>query len=125
MSNSLIGATSDDIHLVNCPNCGMHVNYIYLRSENPKCENGHDLGSWVSCNNQSGRHVYLRNNLLEKCPLCTESGFSKMTEGLKVQCLHVTQDGLKCTTPPYIWIKQGPPCFMNHVSEMIIVALKP
>ena len=40
---------------------------------------------------------------------------------MRVKCLHVTKEGLACAARPYIWIKEGPPCFMNHIAKMKVV----
>lgn len=104
--------------MVNCPVCKVHVDYKFLRSDNPKDELGHDLGKWVHCENEAERHVYLRNqDSLQKCPYCSSGNFSDMKEGEKVKCLHVTDTGGACTTRAYVWMEEGPPCFMNHVDK--------
>ena len=103
--------------MVNCPVCSVHVNSVYLRSESPKCDNGHDLGTWVHCGNQSEEHVYLALNGA-KCPFCGNPDHSTMKEGIRVRCLFVNGSGLKCTARPFLWINEGPPCFMNHVEKM-------
>jgi hypothetical protein len=104
--------------MVNCPICKTHVDYKFLRSDTPKDEFGHDLGKWVHCENEVERHVYLRDqDSSQKCPYCTSSNFSDMKEGVKVKCLHVTDTGAVCTARPYIWMEEGPPCFMNHVDK--------
>ncbi len=108
--------------MVTCPVCKRHVDYKFLRSENPKDDMGHDLGSWVHCGNESEKHVYLRNqDSLGKCPYCNSSEFSEMKEGEKVKCLHVTDSGLSCATRPYLWMEEGPPCFMNHIDKVRLV----
>ncbi len=103
--------------MVSCPVCKTHVNYVYLRSERPSCENGHGLGTWVHCSNASEEHVYLFSDG-GKCPYCGNAEHSTMQEGLNVRCLFVNDVGLKCVTRPYVWMKEGPPCFMNHVDKM-------
>ncbi|MDG6908106.1 MAG: hypothetical protein JRN20_20240 [Nitrososphaerota archaeon] len=103
--------------LIACPKCNSHVNSVLLRSEFPRCENGHELGSWFICGNPSENHVFLA---LEgaKCPYCGNSSKGKMSEGMKVKCQYETSEGAKCNARPYLWIKEGPPCFMNHVSKL-------
>jgi hypothetical protein len=109
--------------MVNCPVCKQHVDYKYLRSDFPKDENGHDLGRWVKCANTSESHVYLRNtDTHDKCPYCDSTTFSEMKNGEKVKCLHKTEGGLSCTARPYVWMEEGPPCFMNHIAKMRIEA---
>lgn len=88
--------------------------------ENPKCDNGHDLGTWVHCLNPPEEHVYLNRNGVDKCPFCENADHSTMKEGLKVRCLFVNGSGLKCMARPFVWIKEGPPCFMNHVEKMAL-----
>ncbi len=41
-----------------------------------------------------------------------------MKEGLAVKCLHPYGEGRICSTRPFVWIKEGPPCFMNHTDLM-------
>ncbi len=103
--------------MVSCPVCKTHVNYVYLRSASPTCENGHVLGRWVRCGNSSEEHVYLFADG-GKCPYCGNDVHSAMQEGLKVRCLFVNDQGLECSTRPYVWMKEGPPCFMNHIEKM-------
>jgi hypothetical protein len=104
--------------MVNCPVCKRHVDYKYLRADNPRDDLGHELGRWVHCENQNEKHVYLRNqDSLSKCPYCNSSDFSDMKARDKVKCLHETDKGVVCSTRPYIWIEEGPPCFMNHIEK--------
>src|SRR5579864_4206901 len=97
----------------------MHVNSILLRSSSPKCVRGHDLGTWMSCSNTGQEHVYLAGNG-EMCPFCGEASRRKMEEGFKVKCLFVNSSGNLCETKSFVWMKEGPPCFMNHVGKMAI-----
>ena len=105
--------------MITCPKCSTKVNNALLRSERPKCENGHDLGLWVSCANPSEKHVYLSLSGSE-CPYCKAQPGSTMMEGVKVKCQHVTSDGVACTTRPFVWMREGPPCFMNHIDKMAL-----
>jgi hypothetical protein len=41
-----------------------------------------------------------------------------MRRGNKVKCLHTTDTGLLCSARAYVWMEEGPPCFMNHVSKI-------
>jgi hypothetical protein len=94
------------------------VDYKYLRAENPKDELGHDLGKWVHCENTTEKHVFLRNqDVPDKCPYCGSNEFSEMKARDKVKCLHVSDQGVICSTRPYAWIDEGPPCFMNHIEK--------
>jgi hypothetical protein len=106
--------------MVNCPICGRHVDYKDLRSDHPKCDEGHDLGTWVHCENLPERHVYLRKGD-SPCPYCSSNDFQAMNEGTRVKCLHVTDTGKMCEARAYEWMIEGPPCFMNHVDKMKIV----
>jgi hypothetical protein len=107
--------------MVDCPICNLHVGYTFLRTEHPKCPGDHSLGTWVYCQNEGESHIFLQSKPKEKCPACgSESAFS-MKEGMRVKCLHVTNEGLACTARPYIWIREGPPCFMNHIAKMKVV----
>ena len=107
-----------DATLVDCPVCNIHVPYTNLRVEHPKCPNDHPLGTWVFCQNAEESHVYLSPTQGEKCPYCGSSPNSVMKEGNKVKCLHVTNEGMACPARAYVWIKEGPPCFMNHIAKM-------
>ncbi len=104
--------------MVNCIICNLHVNYTFLRADSPKCEKGHPLGKWVHCESPQEKHVYLRNELTQVCPYCKDGQSDPMQEGKRVKCLHVSPAGAACTTRPFSWIKEGPPCFMNHVEKM-------
>jgi hypothetical protein len=81
------------------------------------CQNGHELGRWVSCKNQNERHVFLSLGGAN-CSYCDSAVEAGVKEGVKVKCLHTTTDGAICTTRPFLWMKEGPPCFMNHVGTM-------
>jgi hypothetical protein len=105
--------------MVTCPKCNAKVNNALLRSESPKCENGHDLGLWVSCVNQNERHVYLSLNGVN-CPYCNSQPGPGMKEGARVRCLHATNEGAVCTTRAFVWMREGPPCFMNHIEKMAL-----
>lgn len=117
--------------MVTCPVCNKHVDYKYLRTENPRDELDHDLGTWVHCENKAEKHVYLRpgpplssssenkNQTSEgKCPYCDSMSFSKMKGGEKVKCIHVNDQGIPCQARPYVWFEEGPPCFMNHIGKI-------
>jgi ferredoxin len=105
--------------MVNCPVCKMHVDYKFLRSDNPRDEPGHDLGKWVHCENVSEKHVYLRNqDMKDTCPYCDSKTFAEMKNGEKVKCMHSTETGAMCQARSYSWIEEGPPCFMNHIAKM-------
>lgn len=125
-TQSFVSETSErrrcyHIYMVKCPVCSRHVDYKYLRTEDPKDELGHDLGKWVHCENPSEKHVYLRNSgassSSNKCPYCGSTEFSPMHEKQRVKCLHVTESGINCTARPYLWMEEGPPCFMNHTDK--------
>ncbi len=103
--------------MVTCPNCKEHVSNALLRSESPMCQNGHELGRWVSCKNQNEKHVFLSLGGAG-CPYCDAKAESGVKEGVKVKCLHATAEGVICATRPFLWMKEGPPCFMNHVGKM-------
>jgi hypothetical protein len=105
--------------MVDCPKCNIHVNNFLLRSEEPRCGDGHKLGVWVRCKNTKERHVYLSLND-SKCQFCQAEAGERMVESVKVKCLHVTSEGTKCPTRPFLWMKEGPPCFMNHVGKMAL-----
>jgi hypothetical protein len=96
----------------------MHVNYVFLRLENPKCERGHDLGLWVHCEDAAEKHVYLRSNKIDRCPYCQSREYETVKEGVLVKCLHVGEEGKRCIARPFSWMKEGPPCFLNHVDKM-------
>lgn len=103
-----------------CPLCKDPVYNVLLRAEFPKCQNGHDIGHWVSCANEGDeKHVYLEYKN-SSCPYCGSRPDMGVPEDMKVKCLHANVDGLVCNTRPFLWIREGPPCFMNHVSKMKI-----
>jgi hypothetical protein len=106
--------------MIECPVCHDRVYNNLLREENPKCPNGHEIGRWVSCENEE-KHVYLEYKVSE-CPYCGNKTQNLVPEGTAVKCLHVNVAGMACITRPFLWIKEGPPCFMNHVSKMKIVS---
>jgi|SRR5579872_4062699 len=104
--------------MIQCPVCHESINNYLLRAEFPKCQNGHDIGHWVSCSNPGEeKHVYLEYEGAT-CPYCASAGASGVSEGAKVKCLFVNAAGGACTTRPFLWIQEGPPCFMNHVGKM-------
>ena len=105
--------------MATCPVCNKHVDYKYLRSENPKDEQGHDLGTWVSCEKE--KHVYLKNKNASVCPFCSDPGFVLVKAQVKVKCLHKTDTGIECPARPYIFFEEGPPCFMNHIAKIVVV----
>lgn len=109
----------ENARLVVCPKCNIRINSVTLRMESPKCDLNHDLGTWYNCDNATESHVFLTLDG-SKCPYCGNSPKQKMTDGMRVKCLHVTAEGMACTSRPFAWIKEGPPCFMNHVSKMRI-----
>jgi hypothetical protein len=104
--------------MIECPACHEKVNNLLLRAEYPKCSNEHDLGRWVSCANTSGEHHVFLEYKGSVCPYCSSAAGSGVGEGLKVKCLYVNSDGVSCITRPFLWIKEGPPCAMNHVGKM-------
>ena len=106
--------------LIFCPVCREPVNNISLRTEYPKCPNEHTIGRWVSCQNVSEKHVFLEYANSD-CPYCENKPEAGVPEGVKVKCLHATDEGFVCITRPFLWIKEGPPCFMNHVAKMRLV----
>lgn len=105
--------------MVECSNCGEHVSSALLRIEHPKCLNGHDLGAWTSCGNKDEKHVYLSYKD-SKCPYCGSPSDSRVKEGTKVKCLHINTNGVVCSARAYLWFKEGPPCYMNHLGKMKI-----
>lgn len=103
--------------MVTCPKCNERVNNALLRSDSPKCQNEHELGRWSVCKNQGEKHVYL--SLKDAaCPYCDSPAESSVKEGVRVKCLHATTEGAICTTGAFLWMKEGPPCFMNHIGKM-------
>jgi hypothetical protein len=105
--------------MIECPVCHDRVYNNLLRAEFPECPNGHGIGHWVSCANPKESHVYLEYQG-SNCPYCEKPPVAGVPEGTKVKCLHVTAEGLSCVTRPFLWIKEGPPCFMNHIAKMKI-----
>ena len=103
--------------MIECPVCHDRVYNNLLRAEFPECPNGHKIGQWVSCLNSDETHVFLQYQGGD-CPYCQSKAGRGVSEGTRVKCLHVTTDGLACTTRPFHWIKEGPPCFLNHVAKM-------
>ncbi len=99
--------------MIECPECKMHVNYVYLRIDEPRCENKHILGRWIICNGKP-RHVYLSNSN-DACPVCNNKEKSDVPKGIKVKCMKRYQDGRVCPSPEYSWLVDGPPCSMNHI----------
>jgi len=102
-----------------CPVCHERVNNYLLRAEFPKCQNDHELGHWVFCSNDE-KHVFLEYNS-SACPYCGAAAVAGVGEGTKVKCLFVNVAGETCETRPFLWIEEGPPCFMNHVGKMRLV----
>ncbi len=100
------------------------MSYTYLRTDKPHCPNGHELGTWVKCSNEKESHVFLKrdNSGDGRCPHCQSPTAAEIREGMMVKCLHTTDAGLGCITRPYVWIKEGPPCFMNHIDKMKVEA---
>ncbi len=107
--------------MIECPVCHERVYNNLLRAEFPLCPNGHSIGRWVSCVNSDEAHVFLEFQG-SVCPYCGSKSQTVVPEGTKVKCLHVTTEGLVCVTRPFLWIKEGPPCFMNHVAKMKLFA---
>jgi hypothetical protein len=106
--------------MVTCKACNKHVNYIYLRTTEPKCENGHPLGKWTMCASGTSPHVYLQDSSTADCPVCKKPSASEVPKGTFVKCLNVSADGRKCEAPPYKWLLEGPPCFLNHISTIVV-----
>jgi len=122
----LRGNTRDERgKMVDCPVCKVHVSYMLLRTDHPKCPNDHELGTWMRCSGNPESHVFLENNqddgpTIKGCPYCGSAVGSQVKEGTRVKCLHVTSAGSQCNTRPYDWIKEGPPCFMNHLDKIVV-----
>ncbi len=106
--------------MVNCPTCKQHVNYVYLRIDKPKCEDGHPLGRWVMCKGSKGSHVFLSQNDNDACPACGEKNKTIAQKGMKVQCMKAYSEGKTCPTPEYTWFVDGPPCNLNHIDIILV-----
>ncbi len=106
--------------MVNCPTCRQHVNYVYLRIDKPKCEDGHPLGRWVICKGSKGRHVFLSQDINDVCPVCGDKNNMNTQKGMKVKCMKIYPNEQKCPTPEYIWLVDGPPCNLNHIDIILV-----
>ncbi len=107
-------------YLIDCPTCKKHVNYVYLRIDEPKCEDGHPLGRWVMCKGSNGRHVFLSGDANEPCQVCGDKNKSDVPKGVKVKCLKPYPEGQICPTPEYTWLVDGPPCYLNHIDIILV-----
>jgi len=105
--------------MVYCHICGEPVPYVLLRMDMPRCSKGHELGYWAACGNEEESHVYLRRGE-EPCPVCGNPKAIKMKKGMKVKCLHVSPSG-PCIAPYYVWLEDGPPCHMNHLTKIAVM----
>lgn len=104
--------------MVSCPVCGEWVPYSLLRVEMPRCPKGHELGVWVMCGNSSIQHIYLRSGDA-KCPVCSDSRWFRLERGTRVKCLNKTDDR-ECLYPFYEWMVDGPPCHLNHLTQIAV-----
>jgi hypothetical protein len=104
--------------MVSCPVCGERVAYNLLRVETPRCSRGHEMGLWVVCGNRDIGHIYLRYGDAA-CPICSDRGWSRVEKGTPVRCLNVT-NGRACLYPEYLWLVDGPPCHLNHLSVIVV-----
>lgn len=102
-----------------CPVCGESVPYALLRLDVPKCPKGHELGVWVACGNPEETHVYLKKDQ-SSCPYCGNTQHTAMVKGVKVKCMNVGPAG-PCRFPYYVWLEDGPPCHLNHLSKIVVV----
>ena len=105
--------------MVDCPVCNEHVNYIYLRIDEPRCENKHLLGRWVMCDGEQ-KHVYISKSEDDTCPICGNKGKKAIEKGTKVKCMKRYPDGRICPSPEYSWLIDGPPCSMNHIDVIVV-----
>ncbi|GBC69049.1 hypothetical protein HRbin01_00740 [archaeon HR01] len=104
--------------MVSCPVCGERVPYSLLRVETPRCSKGHELGLWVMCGNRESSHIYLRRGE-SSCPVCSDGGWKKVERGTPVKCLNMS-GGRPCLYPSYLWLVDGPPCHLNHLSVIVV-----
>lgn len=106
--------------MVNCHTCKQHVNYVYLRIDQPKCEDGHPLGKWVMCKGQKGSHVFLSQDVSDACPVCGDKNKANVPPGTKVKCMKMYPNEKTCPTPEYSWLLDGPPCNLNHIDIILV-----
>ncbi len=106
--------------MIDCPTCKRHVNYVYLRIDEPRCENNHPLGRWVMCKGANGSHVFLSKDQNEQCPVCGDKSKVSVPKGTKVKCMKAYPEGKSCPTPEYSWLVDGPPCNLNHIDIILI-----
>jgi len=106
--------------MVNCPTCKQHVNYVHLRIDKPKCEDGHSLGRWVMCGGTKGSHVFLSQDVNDSCPVCGDKNKTDAQKGMKVKCMKIYPSGEPCPTPEYTWLIDGPPCNLNHIDIILV-----
>ena len=102
-----------------CPVCREWVPHSLLRVDMPRCSKGHELGVWVMCGNKATPHVYLRSRD-SACPVCSEGGWSRIEKGTRVKCMNRTGDR-ECLSPYYVWMVDGPPCHLNHLTVISVV----
>ncbi|MDW8084037.1 MAG: hypothetical protein RMI49_02400 [Candidatus Caldarchaeum sp.] len=102
-----------------CEVCGEPIPYVLLRLDLPRCPKGHELGVWVACGNSDESHVYLRKGLA-RCPYCGNDSYRLMSKGMRVKCLHTGPAG-PCAYPDYVWLEDGPPCHLNHLTKIAVV----
>ena len=105
--------------MIVCPRCNERVPYALLRVDYPRCSKGHELGVWVMCGNEKERHIYLRNGDM-RCVVCGDPRWERISVGTPVKCMHRTSDGKPCLFPEYVWMVDGPPCHMNHLSIIVV-----
>lgn len=105
--------------MVDCPACKEHVNYVYLRVVEPRCENNHPLGHWVMCKGSGGNHIFLSRDANDQCPVCGERSKVEVPKGIKVKCMKPYSEGRTCPTPEYEWLVDGPPCYLNHTDVIL------
>ena len=107
------------MHMIKCNVCGELVSYTLLRVDFPRCSRGHELGVWAMCGNEAEQHIYLRNGD-NPCPVCGNNKWSRVERGTPVRCAHKTEDGRTCLYPEYLWMVDGPPCHLNHLTTIIV-----
>lgn len=100
-----------------CRECGVHIDYKLLRVDEPRCENKHLLGRWVRCNGII-KHVYL--SISNRCPICNNDERHNIPKGTRVKCMRLYPDGRICSSPPYSWLVEGPPCSLNHIDVITV-----
>ncbi|MEM3031928.1 MAG: hypothetical protein QXK39_03335 [Nitrososphaerota archaeon] len=78
------------------------------------------MGVWVMCGNPTTRHIYLRHGETA-CPVCSNTGWRRVEKGTRVKCLNKTGDK-ECLYPYYEWMVDGPPCHLNHLTQIAVVS---